>query len=122
MSTEINKNLKIMKTFKTLSAALEYANKNSTFDNKNILQIVYAPNTHFYRVDDKGYCNVVEVIICTLNEGKFFKNGGLDNVKMQLWINSLQTSEISNMCFETYGRSDWGNITDDQMAYLYAKT
>ena len=111
-----------MKTFKTFLAAFKHANENSTFDNKNILQIVYTPNAHFYRVDDKGYCDVEEVIICTFNEGKFFRNGGLDNVKMQMWINGLQTSEISKMCFENYGRSDWGNITDDQMAYLYVKT
>ena len=110
-----------MEIFKTFLAAFEYANKNSTIENKNILQIIYTPNSHFYGVDNKGCCTTNEVIICTFNEGKFFRNEGFNNVKMQMWINGLQASEISKMCFEAYRRNDWENITDDQLAYLYAK-
>ena len=73
-------------------------------------------------MDDTGYCDVNETIICTFNCGDFFRNKGFDNIKMQIWLNDLQHSEISKMCFETYGHNNWGNLTNDQLAYLYAKT
>jgi len=108
-------------TFHTFSDALKFADFNSTKQNGQILQVVKVSDEIFI-VNDLGYCNPNEIIMCTFHSGDFFLNEGINKDDVQLWLLDLQTQVISRMSFETYGRGDWGNITDNQIAHLYAKT
>jgi len=106
-------------TFHTFSEAFKFADFNSTKQNGQILQVVKISEENFI-VNDLGYCNPNEAIMCTFHSGEFFPNTIYNDV--QLWVNEQATHIISRMSFENFGRGDWGNITDNQMAYLYAKT
>ena len=108
-------------TFHTFSEAFKFADFNSTKQNEQILQVVKISEEK-YIVNALGYCNPEETIMCTFHSGVFFPNGGMNDFDIQMWVNRQKTNVISGMCFESFGRGDWGNITDNQMAYLYAKT
>lgn len=108
-------------TFHSFPEAFRFADFNSTIQNDQVLQVVKISDEK-YIVNDLGYCNVDETIMCTFHAGDFFTNEGIDDYDVQLWVNEQKTQTISRMCFEAFGRGDWENITDNQMAYLYAKT
>lgn len=107
-------------TFDKFSKALEYAWKNTTRESNQVIQIFISPKKEGYHINDLGYVALDEVIICTLSGGEFFRNDGIDMANVQMWFNDMDNSDVAKLCYEAFDHKDWGNLTDDQISYLYA--
>lgn len=111
----------ISETFPTFKEAFNFAELNSTYENENILQ-VFKNLKGSYTVDEKGFVDPREALYCTFSSGEFFANDDTNPVKVQMWVNSLDSSELSKLSFRYFDTWEWDSLNEDKFAFMYYKS